>query len=330
MKTGTRILTIAVATGAVMHMFAPIAGAVELKFSHGSGPTHFVHKAAEKMAASLAASTSDRITMEVFPNHQLGEGSEVTEQVALGAEFVTISNAGALGEYLPDYGILQYPFLYGSYAEAEPLIKSDLFKEWSEGLAAQNLRVLCVFNFGIRDLYTVDRPVRSPADMQGLKVRVQPVPLYTELVRLSFGAAPTPLPWSEVYSALSQGVIDAAEAPPSAMLDQRHYETAKYFILTHHILDLSSMITSEATWQSLEESERGALQLAADTACSEMTAESEASYQASLDQLEEYGMTIIDDIDRAAFVEGAKGIQASFPEWTPGLYDRVQSILSAQ
>lgn len=324
----TRIATTK-AGAALLALCAGSAGAEEFRFSHGSSETHFVNLAAEEMARALEGATGGEVTMSVFPNHQLGEGSAVTEQIALGAEIITISNAGALAEYVADYGVLQFPFLYRTYAEAEPLIESDLFQSWKDQLAAeQNLRVLCVFNFGVRDLFTVDREVRSPADMDGLKVRVQPVALYTELVSRSFQAVPTPMPYAEVYSALSQGVIDAAESPPAAILDRKFYEVSDYLTLTNHILDLSSVIMSESAWAALDAAEQEALSAAVEAACAQMTEASEASYQESVAELEKNGMTVIRDVDLTTFQEGAASIAEAFPEWTPGLLEEVKAILA--
>ncbi|WP_395517733.1 TRAP transporter substrate-binding protein [Pseudorhizobium flavum] len=310
---------------------ASVAGAVELRFAHGSSEAHFVNVAAKAMAEQLDSETQSGITMSVFPNEQLGGGPEIIEQVTLGAEIMTVANSGDLAEFVPDIGVIQFPFLYSSYAEAEPLLKSELFSGWKQELAEQhNVRLLCLFNFGVRDLFTVNAPVRTPADMKGMKVRVQPVELYLELVKKSFGAVPTPLPYSELYSALSQGVVDAAESPPVAILDQKFNEVSKYLTLTNHVLDLASIIMSEEVWAKLSDAEQKALQASADLACSNMTSESEASYEAAVDELAASGMEVIRDPDLAAFREGAAEIEAAFPEWSPGLLANVKKAIATQ
>lgn len=318
-----------VAAAAASVIAVNATSAQELKFSHGSSETHIVNVAAAEMAEAIDASTEGSLTMAVFPNHQLGEGSQVTEQITLGAELLTIANAGALAEYVPDYGVLQFPFLFNSYEAASPLLESELFGTWRQQLAdGHNIHLLCVFNFGVRDLFTVNTPVRSPADLAGHKVRVQPVPLYLELVSKSFKAVPTPMPYAEVYSALSQGVIDAAEAPPASILDRKFFEVAGYLSLTSHIADLSSMIMSKSAWDGLDETSQAALAEAAQGACDKITETSESSYQEAVSALEANGMTVIRDVDIAAFQEGAAGIVEAFPEWTPGLLDSVKAALA--
>lgn len=306
-------------------------GAMELRFAHGSSEGHFVNQAALAMADTLAVETDGNLTMSVFPNEQLGGGGDITEQITLGAEIITVANSGDLAEYLPDYGIMQFPFLFRSYAEAVPLLESDLFASWKQQLAEEhNLRVMCQFNYGIRDLFTVDKPVRTPADMSGMKVRVQPVDLYLELVDKSFKAVPTPLPYSELYSALAQGVVDAAESPPAAILDRHFNEVSKYLTLTNHILDLSNLIMSQSVWESLNEAEQAELQSSINQACAQMTQVSEASYASAVEELEAQGMTVIRDPDLAAFQAGAADIEAAFPEWTPGLLSQVKAIVAGK
>src|SRR5690606_36686764 len=111
--------------------------------------------------------------------------------------------------------------MYGDIADVQKLIKSDVVAELNTQVEAKNLKVMCYLHYGIRDLYTRDREVRSPEDSKNMSIRVQPVTIYTQMVEQVMQGAPTPMPWPEVYSALAHGVIDAAEAPPLSILDHR-------------------------------------------------------------------------------------------------------------
>jgi len=182
----------------------------------------------------------------------------------------------------------------------------------------------------VRDLYTRDREVRSPDDSAGLSIRVQPVTIYTEMVRLVFSGAATPMPWPDVYSALAQGVIDAAEAPPSAIIDQKHFENTKFLIQTNHMTDIVPITVSGSWFNNLSEANQIIFSEEANTACDRMSEASIASYQAGVKLLADQGMTIISDPDRAAFAARAGEVAAAFPEWSEGLHERAKAIVAGQ
>jgi TRAP-type C4-dicarboxylate transport system substrate-binding protein len=294
-----------------------------LRFGHMNSPTHIVHRGAERMRQALEGSG---VRVELFPSAQLGENSAVLEQLTLGANIITQVGPGTIAQYAPNYSVLIYPFLYNSFEEVTRLINSPLVKSWEPGLTRNNIKLLCVFNFGTRDLYTRNRPVRTPADAAGLKIRVQPIAIYTELVR-SMGGQPTPMPWPEVYSALSQGVIDAAEAPPNALLDQKHNEAARYYMQTNHILDAAVIVMSLRAFNALPAPQQQAVQRSANEMCDWMTSQADDIYKTSLAEIERRGMTVVRDVDRAAFARNAEGIAAAFPNWTPGLVGEVRRTL---
>lgn len=295
-----------------------------LRFGHMNSPTHIVQKGAERMQAALAKSGDVKI--DLFPSAQLGENSAVLEQMSLGGNIITQVGPGTIAQYAPNFSVLVYPFLYKNFDEVKKLIASPLVKGWEPQLAKNNIKLLCAFNFGVRDLYTRNKAVRTPADAAGLKIRVQPVAIYTELVK-SMGGQPTPMPWPEVYSALSQGVIDAAEAPPNALLDQKHYEGAKFYMQTNHILDASVIVMSQRTFNGLKPDAQKAVQSAADDMCDWMTAQADETYKTALAEVAKRGMTVVSDVDRAAFARNADAIAAAFPNWSPNLLAEVRKAI---
>ncbi|EHA16367.1 TRAP transporter substrate-binding protein [Halomonas sp. HAL1] len=301
-----------------------------VRFAHMNSPEHFVHIAAEEMAETVDMRTNGEVKIELFPSGQLGENGSVTEQMSFGADLMGQVGIGMLADYAPDYSIVLYPFLYPDFESAKRLLASDLIKNLEATVAENNIKVMCYAHFGVRDLYTRNVEVHSPSDSEGLSIRVQPVTIYTELVRLVFGGAATPMPWPDVYSALAQGVIDAAEAPPSAMIDQKHYENTQFFIQTNHMTDIVPVTVSASWYNNLSEANQAIFQEESSAACDRMSEASIASYEAGIEKLAAEGMTIISDIDRAAFAERAAGIAEAFPEWSPGLYDQAKSIVEGQ
>ena len=311
-----------------------LAGAAEaettVRYAHMNSPAHFVNTAGETMAEAIAERTGGEVSVEMFPSGQLGENSQITEQITLGGDLIGQVGVGTIADYVPDFSIIVFPFMYPDYEAARRFLASDLVADLEAQAEEHNIKVLCYFAFGIRDLYTRDTEVRELEDMTGLKMRVQPVTLYTEMVERVFEAAPTPMPWPEVYSALAQGVIDAAEAPPSAILDQKHHEQARYLIQTNHILDISPVVMSASLFNALSEEHRAVVQEEAGRACEEMSDTALDGYESGVAELAEKGMTVISDVDRARFAERAGGIADAFPEWSDGLYERAQAIIDPQ
>jgi tripartite ATP-independent transporter DctP family solute receptor len=314
--------------------FAAMAGtatAQTIRFAHMNSPTHFVNTAAEAMAARVAERTDGEVTIELYPSGQLGENAQITEQITLGGDLIAQTGVGTIADYVPDFSIIVYPFMYPDYEAAQRFLASDLIADLeAQAEQSANAKVLCYLHFGVRDLYTRNREVRTPDDSAGLSIRVQPVTIYTEMVEKVMQGAPTPMPWPEVYSALAQGVIDAAEAPPSAILDQNHQEHARYLIQTNHMLDLSPLVMSASLFNSLSEENQTIVQEEADAACEAMSEASIASYEDGIAELESQGMTIISDVDREAFAARAGAIAEAFPEWSEGLYDRAQAIIAGR
>lgn len=303
------------------------AAAQDLRFAHMNSPAHDVHKWGERLKAKVESRSGGAVTIALFPSAQLGENAQVAEQVTLGADILTQVGPGHLANYNADYQILSGPFLFKSWDEVVKLLNSDLGKSWEAKLAGSNLKLLCFANYGMRDFYTVKAPMRRPADATGLKIRVQPLPVYTEMVR-AMGGAPTPMPWPEVYSALAQGVIDAAEAPPAAMLDQKHFEKARFYMLSNHTLETVPFIMSQRTLSKLKPEHQKILEEEAKAACEWLTGETVKNYEAEVKQIEAKGVTIVRDVDRAAFAEATKVVYTKFPNWTPNLYDRVRAAIA--
>ncbi|WP_158268934.1 TRAP transporter substrate-binding protein [Ensifer sp. NM-2] len=305
------------------------AQVTELRLAHMNGPQHSVNLGALKFKEAVEARTNGRVQVGVFPSGQLGESTAVGEQISLGGALIGQLSTGVLSDYVPDYSVLVYPFLFKDFGQIKAFLASDMPKLWAEELEKSNLKVLCHINFGTRDLYTRDKAVRVPTDMTGLKFRVQPATMYTELAK-SMGATPTPMPWPEIYSALAQGVIDAAEAPPNAIVDQKHYEHAKMYMKTNHIVDVSPIVMSLSAFNGLSKEEQAVVAEESQKACDWISEDTAKAYDASVQVLKDKGMTIVEDVDRAAFAKGAEGIEKAFPKWTPNLVSKVRAALANQ
>jgi tripartite ATP-independent transporter DctP family solute receptor len=281
---------------------------------------------ARKAAESIKARTDGQVEVQVFPDSALGDNVDVLEQALAGAPVIGISNASYLQEYVPDIGVLNGPYLVDDPEEYTKLINSDWYEEIDARLEEQGIKVLA-FNwyFGTRHVIS-DREIRTPEDMRGLKIRIQLSPMYRETFA-ALGANPTEMEFSEVYSAMSTGVVDAAEAPLTTLYSSKLYEPAPVVSLTGHFKDLSALVMGKEYFDSLPVETQRAL-------VEEFRRFGEEESEAAIDQdaefrekLEQEGVKIVSDVDTQAFKEETEVVYTRFPEWSPGLYERVQGIL---
>lgn len=139
------------------------AAETTIRFAHMNSPSHPVNEGGKQMAAAVAERTGGEIKIELYPSGQLGENSQVTEQISLGGDIIGQVGVGTIADYVPDFSIIIYPFLYPDYDAAKTFLKSDLIKDLEQQAAEKaNARVLCYLHFGVRDLYTRDKEVRGP------------------------------------------------------------------------------------------------------------------------------------------------------------------------
>lgn len=308
--------------------FAQAADPIVIKFAHQNSPQDNIQKAAEMIKENVEARTNGGVEIDIFPSGQIGDNKSALEQARFGGNIMGQFGCTTLEEYLPDYGIFLYPFIFTDWAQATKLTSSDLVKGWEQQLMDQeNIRVLAYANFGVRNMYSVKTPIYSPDDIKGMGMRVQSTKMYNEMVK-ALGGTPQSIPWMELYSALAQNVIDAAEAPITSMLDQKHNEVVKYLTLTGHVVDVCNFCISNELFNSLSEEQQAILLEETSAAADWYSAETLKVSEDLIKQVEDSGVTVIRDFDIVPFQEATKDIHLQFPEWSEGLYDQVKAIIA--
>lgn len=313
---------------ACLSFMAAQAQEVTLRVTHVLSTTEPMHLASERFAELVQERSGGRIAVEVFPAGQLGSNIDMYEQVRMGAPIVQISDPGYLSDYVPDFGILNGPYLLDDPAQFDRLLASDWYAGLVEKLAQeQDLRVLTLnWLFGGRQIIT-DKPIRAPADLENLSIRVPPNVMWIETFK-ALGARGETLAWPEVYSALAAGVVDAAEAPLSSLWGSKLYESAKTVPMTNHFIAFSGPIINEDLFQSLDPELQQVLVSSANDAgtyMAELVTQSQDKLRADL---EGAGVTFVDDVDTEAFRKATEVVYTKFPDWTPGLYDTVRTMLA--
>jgi TRAP-type C4-dicarboxylate transport system substrate-binding protein len=255
-------------------------------------PDDPIYKGLERFGERVGERTEFSVAVTIYPRSQLGKDEAVLELARAGAPVAVVVDGGRLARFQNEFGILQGPFLAKGYAPVRRIVTSDLFRDWADKLrAGSNLQVLA-FNWwqGERHLLT-NKPVRTPADLAGLKIRTPGAPVWTETVA-AMGGIPAPSGWTEVHSLLKEGRIDGAEAQLSAVYGAKLYEVVNTVTETGHINLISGLVTSGSWFDSLPLRFRTILieeAVAAGDMASRMIEASEKDFER---KLTEKGMTV--------------------------------------
>jgi len=266
------------------------------------------------------------IVVHVYEASALGTNKEVYELARLGASVIANVDAGYLSDYLPDVGILAGPYLLSDVRDYDKVIRSDWFRKQMDGLYEKGFKVIALNGyFGARHIIS-SKPVRKLEDFSGLQIRIPPNVIWVQTFK-SLRANPTTLSWSEVYSGLAQGVVDAAEAPLGSIIGSRLYEHQKVLSTTGHFRPFVGMVIGRKFWERLSAEIQEILLEEGEAWGEYLTELSVGSEQSQLDFLRSKGVEIIDDIDYASLRKATETVYLTNPDWSPGLYDQIQEIL---
>lgn len=224
-----------------------------LKMSTQLNETHPMVDGFKELAKRVGEKTDGKLVIEVYPSAQLGSDEDVIEQAIQGVNVAVLTDGGRMGNYVKEMGIIGAPYFADNYEEVLKVTQSDTFKEWEKELAEENgIRVLS-FNWydGARHFLT-NKPVKTPADLKGVRIRTPGAPVWSESVK-AMGATPVSMPWTEVYQAMQQKAIDGAEGQHTASYTSRLYEVIKYIIKTSHFQLVNGIIVGEKWFQTLPE-----------------------------------------------------------------------------
>ena len=222
---------------AVLSMVCAPANAqpVRIRFAHSLSVNEPFHEAAEFFARNVESRTNGKVQIQVFPSEQLGSLKDTMEMVRQGSNVMVSTDSGYLADFVPDFGILNGPYLIRNQAEFRKLLTSDWYGELVEKARGAGFQVLA-FNwyFGARHIIA-NRPIRTLDDLKGLSIRVPPVPMFIETFN-ALGARGVTLNFSEVYPGLQKRVVDAAEAPLPSLYGAKLHEIAKVVSMTSHFV----------------------------------------------------------------------------------------------
>ena len=242
----------------------------------------------------------EAIEVAFFPDNQLGQEIDVINSVKLGVIDLMVSGSSISANLVPLVGTFDLGYLFTSYQQQTKAFDAGASKPIEDALLkGANIRIISwAYNFGARSVLA-KKPVKTPEDLAGLKIRTLPNPIITECLRL-MGAAATPLAFGEIYTALQAGVLDGLEHDPPTILASKFYETAKYYALTEHIFSPLTTYMSDATFKRMPAKLRDGFIDAAKKAAVDTRAHGLAVEKEALETLKTKGVTVV-ECDKEAF-----------------------------
>lgn len=296
-----------------------------LKLAHTLDQQHSVHKAMEFMAERMHELSDGSMRIDIYSGGQLGEERELIELLQIGTLAMTKVSASPMEGFVPEMSIFNLPYVFRDADHYWKVLHSDVGKELLLAGERARLRGLGYFDAGSRSFYTNDKPVHSPDDLRGLKIRVQNSQTAIRMVN-SLGGAATPVSWGELYTALQQGVVNGAENNPPSFYLSKHFEVSRYYTLDEHTYVPDMLLISSAVWSKLDAQQQEWLQRAADEALGLQRVLWAESTRESLAAVEAAGVQVIYP-DKQPFIDAVRPLHESFSGTAVGeLLERIAQI----
>lgn len=298
----------------------------ELTLSHGLAEDHAVHIALSAFADNVREQTDGAINIEIFPNATLGSEVDNITQIRAGALDMAKVSASTLGNFQNEWNVLSVPYVFNDQAHYYSVMDGEIAEDLYKLTESKGFLGLTWMDSGARSFYTADTPIRTPADLRGLMIRTMDSQMAINMMT-ALGGSATVTSYSEIYTAMQQGVIDGAENNVTALRD--HADVTQYYCFDEHTRIPDILLISTETWNSFTDHQREVVSSCARA----MTEEYKSSWKAFEDEVlaaaEEKGVELIYDVDIPAFQEACQSIYTDLETESPDVYAYVERIRQA-
>lgn len=226
----------------------------EIKLGHGLDISHPVHKAMVFMKERLYEKSGGTMVITIYPSNQLGSERECLELLQIGSLGMTKVSTGVLENFVPSLQVFGLPFLFRDREHRFEVLEGEIGEYFLNNSLDKRLKGLTFYDAGSRSFYS-KKPIESPDDLRGMKLRVMESNTAINMVKY-LGGSPTPIAWGELYTALQQGIVDGAENNLPSFYLSRHYEVCKYFVTDEHTALPDELLVSTLTWNKLSPQEQ--------------------------------------------------------------------------
>jgi len=306
-------LRIALTLAALLAAVPAAAQEVVLTIGHVLDLKHPLHLGGVRMAEAAAKQSNGRIKVNLFPSSQLGSDREMLQNTQAGVISGMLEATTKLVTFVPQFGVLDLPYLATSREQAFRLLDSPVIEQELHGLAAQaGFRIIGYWEVTLRSIYTRTKVINSVADLRGMKIRVIPSPSFITLFR-ALGASPTPMSFGELYTALQQGVVDGAENDILTYQGVKHFEVAKNLAITNHMMLINAFFVSEKQWAKIPDDLKSVLRAASLEGRRAVTEAREAREKTALTELKNAGVHVTEP-DLKPFIDTGRGTYKEFEQ----------------
>jgi tripartite ATP-independent transporter DctP family solute receptor len=272
--------------------------------------------------------TDGEMRLRIYAGGQMGAEKDTLEITIFGGLDLNRVNLAPLNSIVPETIVLALPFLFRSIAHSRAAFDGAAGRKILDAMTPHGMRGMCYYDSGARSFYNTKRPIITPEDMKGLKIRVQNSDNYVSMVQ-ALGANPTPIPYGEVYQALVQGVVDGAENNWPSYESSRHFEVARHYSLTGHVMAPEVLVASQRSWDRMSPEEQTHLQAAVDASVPHMRRLWDARVADSKSRVLADGIELVENVDHAEFV------RRMLPMWdqyltTPTLRQLADDIMNTE
>jgi tripartite ATP-independent transporter DctP family solute receptor len=259
-----------------------------IRFGHLNNADHPVSFGVKRFAELLAAKSGGKMKVQEFPASQLG--NEMQQQSALqgGVQQMSAPATTSLAGIVKEFGLVDFPFSVNTFAQADALLDGPLGQALIAKLPEKGLVALGYWDLGFRNVTNSKRPITKPEDLEGLKIRVIPNPVFLDTFK-AFKANPVPMPFAELYGALESKAVDGQENPYAVILSNKFYEVQKFVSATNHVYAANIVLVSKKFWDSLTPTEQKMMREAADEARGYQRQVSRAAAQKAVGELQAKG-----------------------------------------
>jgi len=284
--------------------------------------------AVQEMGTALDKATSGRLSVQMYASMQLGGEKEAIEQAQVGAIALARVSVGTLGPVVPDLNVLNLPFLFRNTEHAQKVLDGAIGQELLDKVTnspTANLIGLCWMDAGARNMYNTKHPINDIADLKGLKVRVMGNPMFVDMMN-ALGGNGIAMGYDQVFTSLQTGVVDGAENNPPSFVFDNHYQVAKFYTLTEHLIVPEMLVFSKPIWNKLSKDDQALVQTLAHQAQQrERVLWNE--YQAkALAKMQEAGIKVVTITDKAPFQAAVKPVWDKYAPQFADLIKRIQAV----
>ncbi len=293
-----------------------------VKLAHVLDTTHPVHQGMAYMAERVIEKSGGRMRVDIYPGGQLGQERDLIELLQIGSLAMTKVSTAPLESFVPEMKIFGIPYIFRDEEHRWKVFQGPIGKKLLLAGEDYFLRGMCYYDAGSRSFYTKERPIHSPADLPGLKIRVMKSITSVKMVQ-ALGGSATPIPWGELYTALQQGVVDGAENNPPSFYLSRHYEVCKFYSLDEHTAVPDILLMSTVVWNSLSQDEQKWLQEAVDESVEKQKILWKEASENALKEVQKAGVEVIYP-DKKPFREAVRAMHESYKGTS--IYDLIKEI----